>query len=51
MEQGIHHLLAQDFAVLPYLWEHYQIVARSYDAANAACALNDAIEKQNGLEL
>lgn len=51
MEQGIHHLLAQDFAVLPYLWDHYQIVARSYDAANAAIAANDAIEKQNGLEL
>lgn len=51
IEQGIHHLLAQDFAVLPYLWDHYQIVAKSYAEASAALAANDAIEKKNGYEL
>lgn len=31
LEQGIHHLLTQDFAILPFLYDHYQIVATARD--------------------
>ncbi len=51
VSQGIHHMTAQDFAVLPYIWDNYQVVAKTYAEANAALAANDVIEKENGYEL
>lgn len=33
LEQGIHHLLVQDYAILPYLLDNYQIVATAQDKA------------------
>lgn len=35
MEQGIHHLLVQDFMVLPFLKDHYQVVATAQDKDKA----------------
>lgn len=33
VESGIHHLLVQDWAILPYLLDGYQVAARTADAA------------------
>lgn len=39
---GIHHLLAQDFSVLPYLYDHYTVVATAATEA-AAIQQDEAI--------
>lgn len=46
---GIHHLLAQDFAILPFLFDGYQVVATP-ETKDAAIAADDAIEKEHGNE-
>lgn len=43
VEAGIHHLLTQDFAVLKYLKNGYQVAATRQDAA-AVLAKDEAIE-------
>lgn len=48
-ELGIHHLLAQDFAVLPFLRDGYRIAARAEDAATVE-AKDERIEKAAGME-
>lgn len=47
MEQGIHHLLTQDFAILPFLYDGYQVVANAKDK-DAFVTLDNAIEKKYG---
>jgi hypothetical protein len=49
LEQGIHHLLCQDFAILPYLFDGYQVVASVKDR-DMAIQHNDQIEKEHGME-
>jgi hypothetical protein len=49
LEQGIHHLLCQDFAVLPFLYDGYQIVASAKDR-DQALKCDDGVEKKNGME-
>jgi hypothetical protein len=45
MEQGIHHLLAQDFAVLPFLYDGYQIAASSKECSTIV-GKNESIQKE-----
>jgi hypothetical protein len=47
--RGIHHLLTQDFAILPFLYDGYQIVALPQNK-EAAIATDDAIEKEHNHE-
>ena len=50
LEQGIHHLLVQDYAILPYLYTNYQIVATAKD--KMACEeRDDQIEREHGKEI
>lgn len=49
VETGIHHLLTQDFAVLPYLREGYKVAATAKDAAQVLAA-DEQIEQQSGAE-
>lgn len=49
LEQGIHHLLVQDYAVLPYLYDNYQITA-SAKSKSVIVSQDDAAEKAAGLE-
>lgn len=44
LEQGIHHLLVQDFAILPFLKDNYQIVATAKDK-DAAVQKDEKIEQ------
>jgi hypothetical protein len=48
-EQGIHHLLTQDFAVMPYLKDGYRVVASVKDAAQLLAA-DEKIETADGTE-
>ncbi len=43
MTTGIHHLLAQDFAILPFLRSGYQIAVASADGAAIALAHDEQI--------
>lgn len=49
IERGIHHLVVQDWAVMKYLRDGYEVVATKESAA-AAEAQDDAIEQAAGLE-
>lgn len=49
-ERGIHHLLTQDFAVQPYLYDGYSVVASAQDKAALEQA-DDAIMKKQGEEV
>jgi hypothetical protein len=44
-ERGIHHLLVQDWNILPFLKTGYRLVATAQDEA-AALAVDEAIESQ-----
>lgn len=46
---GIHHLLTQDFAILPFLYDGYIVSAPQAQAAQAM-AVDNQIEQQEGLE-
>lgn len=46
LEQGIHHLLVQDFMILPFLKDHYQIVATAKDK-DAAVQIDQKIEGES----
>jgi hypothetical protein len=46
VEQGIHHLLAQDFAVLPYLYDGYQVAASSKECTTIV-QKNEEIQKEH----
>ena len=46
---GIHHLLTQDFVILPFLYDHYQISATPADAASIERS-DDQIEASHGME-
>ena len=49
VETGIHHLLVQDWAILPFLLDGYRVVAEAKDAA-AARSADEQIERAAGLE-
>ena len=49
VETGIHHLVTQDFVILKYLREGYQVAATATDAATAE-ARDEQIEQQAGME-
>ena len=49
VELGIHHLLSQDFAVLPFLRDGYQIVARKEDAPAVQAADERVIEQEESV--
>lgn len=49
VQQGIHHLLVQDYAILPFLYDNYQIVASANTKAQTQ-ENDDEVERSNGEE-
>ncbi|GER91061.1 hypothetical protein KDW_52230 [Dictyobacter vulcani] len=45
---GIHHLLAQDFFIQPYLYNGYQVVAEVEEQAKIMAANERVIKKHSG---
>lgn len=47
LEQGIHHLLVQDYAILPFLYDNYQVVASAKDRVAIEAADDTIMEEHN----